>query len=61
MKSLRHVAFLLTVIAAINLGLFSLASFDIYDALLGDYPALVNLVYLLTGASGVWVAVTYKK
>lgn len=59
MKMLHMVAFLLTAIGAINWGLTALG-YNLVNMLLGGMPGLESIVYLLVGASGVYVLMTHK-
>ncbi|OGY11210.1 MAG: hypothetical protein A3A58_02165 [Candidatus Blackburnbacteria bacterium RIFCSPLOWO2_01_FULL_41_27] len=51
----------LVVIGAVNWGLVGLASFlgggdwNLVNMLLGSWPAVENLVYVLVGAAGLWM------
>lgn len=58
---LHMVAFLLTIIGAVNWGLVGLFNFNLVEALLGSMPMVVKLVYILVGASAVYIMVTHKK
>ncbi|HAV14875.1 MAG TPA: DUF378 domain-containing protein [Candidatus Pacebacteria bacterium] len=60
MKLLHIVAFLLVVIGAINWGLVGLANYNLVEMLFGSVSGLVQLVYVLVGASGVVLLVTHK-
>jgi uncharacterized membrane protein YuzA (DUF378 family) len=59
MKMLHMVAFLLTAIGAINWGLTALG-LNLVNMILGGMPGLETIVYLLVGASGVYVLATHK-
>jgi uncharacterized membrane protein YuzA (DUF378 family) len=59
MKMLHMVAFLLTAFGAINWGLTALG-YNLVNMLLGGMPGLESIVYLLVGASGVYVLMTHK-
>jgi uncharacterized membrane protein YuzA (DUF378 family) len=59
MKMLHMVAFLLTAVGAINWGLTALG-YNLVNMLLGGMPGLESIVYLLVGASGVYVLMTHK-
>ncbi len=58
MKALHMVTFLLVIVGAINWGLTAL-NYNVVNMLLGS-TGLENIVYLLVGASGVYVAATHK-
>ncbi len=68
MKILHMVAALLVGIGAINWGLIGLSGFvggganwNAVNLLLGTWPQVEWLVYILVGLSGVWLLVTHKK
>lgn len=48
-------AFWLTVVGAVNWGLVALLKLNLVTMLLGEATTLTTLVYLLVGASGVYV------
>jgi len=60
MKTLHMVAVLLLVVGGINWGLVGLFDYNLVMALLGSYPAVEMLVYVLVGLSAVYVLVTHK-
>lgn len=60
LKQLHIVAFLLTVIGAINWGLTALG-LNVVHMLLGSWMTLEYLTYLLVGVSGVYILVTHQK
>lgn len=56
------VSFVLVLIGAINWGLIGLGNFlgsdlNVVDILLGSWPTLVSVVYLLVGLAGLYIAV----
>lgn len=53
---LKTVSKWLVIIGAINWGLVGLLDLNLVEMLLGSWPSLVMLVYLLIGAAGVWGA-----
>lgn len=61
MKGYETWAWWLVVIGALNWGLVALGSYlgganwNIVELVLGTWPALVNLIYLLIGLSGLWL------
>jgi uncharacterized membrane protein YuzA (DUF378 family) len=59
MKMLHMVAFVLAMIGAINWGLTALG-FNLVNMILGGMPGLEMVVYLLVGASGVYILLTHK-
>lgn len=60
MKTLHMAAFLLMAIGAINWGLVGLFGFNLVNAILGSWPMVETLVYILVGVSGVYILVTHK-
>lgn len=54
-------AFLLTVVGAVNWGLVGLLDFNLVNAVLGSMPTVENVVYILVGASALYILVTHKK
>ena len=61
-SALEWIAGILVVIGAINWGLVGLGSFsginyswDLVAMLLGGWPALAAVVYILVGLSGLWL------
>lgn len=59
MKMLHMVAFALVVVGAVNWGLVGLFDMNLVNALLGSMMGLEKLVYVLVGASGVYLAFTH--
>jgi uncharacterized membrane protein YuzA (DUF378 family) len=60
MKMLHMVAFALVLVGALNWGLVGLLDFNLVTMLLGS-TGLVNIVYILVGASAVYIAIGHKK
>jgi uncharacterized membrane protein YuzA (DUF378 family) len=61
MKNLHMVTFSLLVVGGLNWGLMGLFGFNLVTALLGAWPAMVMLVYVLVGASAVYEAAMHMK
>ncbi|MBI4137004.1 DUF378 domain-containing protein [Candidatus Roizmanbacteria bacterium] len=59
-KELHMTAFILAMVGAVNWGLWGLFNLDLVDALLGGWPMLARLVYILVGLSGVYIFATHK-
>lgn len=59
MKMLHMAAFVLTVVGALNWGFVGLLNYNLVESLLGGL-GLTNVVYILVGASAVYVALTHK-
>lgn len=60
MKKLHMAAYVLLWVGGLNWGLVGLFDFNLVEALLGSMPGLVMLVYVLVGASAVYLAATHK-
>ena len=54
MSIIRKIAYVLTLIGALNWGLVGIANFDLVAALLG-VGLLANVVYTLVGLSALWL------
>ena len=61
MKALHMIAFTLIVVGALNWGLVGLFNFNLVAALVGAWPGVEKLVYILVGLSAVVALVTHKK
>ena len=61
MKGLHMVTFILLVVGGLNWGLFGIADFNLVEKLLGSWPAVVTVVYVLVGLSAIVELVTHKK
>jgi hypothetical protein len=61
MKELHMVAFPLVIVGALNWGLVGLLQLNLVDVLLGAYPMVENLVYIVVGASGLYLLLTHMK
>ncbi|HEY0220954.1 MAG TPA: DUF378 domain-containing protein [Candidatus Paceibacterota bacterium] len=59
MKSLHIAAFVLLVIGGLNWGLSALG-YNVVNMLLGSWPMVEKIVYLLVGVSAVFEAATHK-
>ena len=51
---LKTVSKWLVVLGALEVGLMSVAGFDLVGSILGGWPVLVKFVYLLILASALW-------
>lgn len=65
MKSLHMVAWILVMVGALNWGLVGLGGFmggnwNLVNLILGSWPMLEWLVYVLVGASAVYEVVTHR-
>jgi uncharacterized protein len=66
MKSWHMVAFVLLLVGGANWGLVGLGGFlggnwNVVNLILGSWPAVEWLVYILVGAAAVYEVVTHKK
>ncbi len=68
MKILHMVAFILLVVGGVNWGLVGLswlvgggANWNLVNLIVGSSAQLEGLVYVLVGASAVWLALNHKK
>ena len=59
MKNLHMVTFALLVVGGLNWGLLALFNFNLVNTILGAWPTLEKLVYILVGASAVYIAATH--
>lgn len=59
MKMLHVAAFTLVVIGALNWGLVGLFNYNLVESLAGGL-GLTNVVYILVGASAVYIALKHK-
>lgn len=55
--NLTTVAWWVTVLGAVNVGLTAL-SFNVVELVFGSWPQLVQIVYLLIGVSGLYLLLT---
>lgn len=55
------VAFILLVVGGLNWLLIALFNFNLVEAVLGSWPMLVKVVYVLVGLSAVYELLTHKK
>ena len=66
MKSLHTVTFILVVVGALNWGLVGLSgligagNWNVVNLILGSWPVVENLVYLLVGLSAVYEVAKHK-
>lgn len=59
-KMMHMVAFVLAMIGGINWGLVGLLNLNLVNALLGSWPGLERIVYVLVGVSAVYILATHK-
>ncbi len=60
MKVLHMVAFTLLLVGGLNWGLVSLLNLNLVEAIFGGI-GLTNLVYILVGASAVYIGATHMQ
>jgi uncharacterized membrane protein YuzA (DUF378 family) len=67
MKVLHMIGFILVVIGGLNWGLVGLgwlagnADWNVVHMILGSWPQLEGIVYVLVGLSALWLLVEHKK
>jgi uncharacterized membrane protein YuzA (DUF378 family) len=66
MKGMHMIAFILLIIGGLNWGLvgiggFTMTDWNVVHMILGSWPIVEWIVYLLVGLSAVWIALTHKK
>ena len=62
MKVLHKIAFILVVVGALNWGLVGInPSWNVVSALLGAWPSVMNVVYILVGVSALVLVATHKR
>lgn len=54
MKMIRKIAYILTLIGALNWGLVGVAQFDLVAAIFG-MGLIANIIYTLVGISALWL------
>lgn len=54
LKTVKNISKWLVVIGAANWGLVGLFKFDLVDWILGSWPVLVRIVYVIIGVAGFW-------
>ncbi len=59
MKALHMVAFTLLVVGGLNWGLVSLFNLNLVNVVVGAWPVVEKLVYVLVGVSAVYIAATH--
>lgn len=66
MKGMHMLAFILAIVGGLNWGLvgvggFAGADWNLVHMILGAWPMVEWLVYILVGLSALWLAVNHKK
>lgn len=54
-KWVELVATLLVVVGALNWGLIGLLNLDLVNTLVGAWPTVARVLYILVGVSGLWL------
>lgn len=60
-KMLHMVAFVLTVVGALNWGLWALLNLNLVNMLVGMWPMVERVVYILVGVSGLYILLTHMQ
>ena len=60
MTMLKRISMLLVAIGALNWGLMALWGLNLVNMLLGGFPSVEMLAYVLVGLSGAWMLVDYR-
>lgn len=61
MKALHVITFILVIVGGINWGLVGInPTYNLVEMLLGGWPSVVKVVYILVGLSAIYLAVTHK-
>ena len=55
MRWLELVGTLLVVVGALNWGLWGFLNLNVVEMLLGGWPTVVRVVYILVGVAGLWL------
>lgn len=61
MKAVHIISFILLVVGGLNWGLVGIADYNLVDALLGSWPGLLQVVYVLVGLAALVEIFTHKK
>lgn len=61
MRTLKIIAFILTIIGAINWGLVGLFRFDLVASIFGEMSYITRIVYSLVGFSGLYSLITIHR
>lgn len=59
MKALHVATFVLMAAGALNWGLVGILDYNLVEAILGSWPGLVQIVYVLVGVSAVYQLATH--
>lgn len=61
MKALHVIAFVLVVVGGLNWGLVGAGNWNVVNMLLGAWPVVERIVYVLVGVSAIALAFTHWK
>ena len=61
MKALHMTTFTLLIVGGLNWGLWALFNLNLVNTVLGSWPTVEKLVYILVGVSAVYIAATHMK
>ena len=59
MKALHMTAFVLLVVGGLNWGLWALFNLNLVNTVLGSWPSVEKIVYILVGVSAVYIGATH--
>lgn len=60
MKALHLISYVLLFIGGLNWGLVGLFDFNLVNSLLGSWPTVEKVVYVLVGAATVYIIATHR-
>lgn len=61
MKVVHIISFILLVIGGLNWGLIGINDYNLVETLLGSWPVVESVVYILVGLSAIEAIITHKK
>ncbi len=61
MKGMHMLTWILVIIGGLNWLLVGLFDWNLVTALVGNWPWLEKLIYILVGLSALWELITHKK
>ena len=61
MKVVHIISFILLVIGGLNWGLVGINNYNLVQQLLGSWPTVESIVYVLVGLSAIEAIITHKK
>lgn len=59
MKALHIITFVLVIVGALNWGLYAFG-YNLVSMLVGSWPVVEQVVYILVGLSAIYLAATHK-